>query len=588
MLRRLLVLCAAACALVIGPSSGPAHAVPDRPHAQCGLPDGTPLWIDYAEGSVSFRAELFGKPGVVAASSGTAVPADLRRRGARTIYWLNKLSSLVGTTAKPADPASIAGAASRLVDRAIASSGCATPLIALNELAGPGTTTPWTLLNGQYRANVLALVQGIAARGARPYLLLPATPYTGGEALAWWQEVAKVADIVPEIYFQAPRIMRLGPILASRTMRVAYRNGISALTRIGVPASRLGFVIGFQSGRGTGGREGLQPTSRWLEFVKLQTLAARQVAGELGVGSVFTWGWGTFGPGSVDPDKPRAACVYLWARDGSLCDGVAAGADGFSSDLQEGQIALPAGVQCTLGRRTITTDEIDRLAAVTRDRDAALAALFGRMVALGRAAVGDAALQAAEQGLVDARFGGSRTAYLAELRRRRIPLALARGVLVDELARGRIAGDLTVTPATATEVRTFYSSYGSLPVRLVAANPGPAWLGGNRQGFALTPPAPAALLDLERGRPATLAGAEGPIRVTALGGPLPLSALPFGVAGPAVRRALGAFAREEAYDRWLAGAQDAALESILCVRDALPSPGAVDLTTYLPFLALDT
>ena len=287
MWRRLLPLGAALSAVFLLAPAGPQA----RPGThECGLPDTRPLWLDYAEGSVGFRKEVFGRPGVIAATSGIQVASELRRAGAQTVYWWNKLGQLVGTTAAPADPATIPAQANRLVDRAIASSGCSTPRIVLNELNGPGTTTPWTATNAQYRANVLALLQGIAARGARAYLLLPAAPYTGGEALEWWRKAAEVADLVPEVYFNAPRIMRMGPILGSRAMRQAFREAVANLTSIGVDPARIGLVLGFQSGPGKGGREGLQPTSAWLRFVKLQTLAAKQVAGELGLGTLISWG----------------------------------------------------------------------------------------------------------------------------------------------------------------------------------------------------------------------------------------------------------------------------------------------------------
>jgi hypothetical protein len=51
----------------------------------CGLPDAPPLWVDYAEGSVEFRNEVFRRPGLVLASSGMTVPRDLREGGASTV-----------------------------------------------------------------------------------------------------------------------------------------------------------------------------------------------------------------------------------------------------------------------------------------------------------------------------------------------------------------------------------------------------------------------------------------------------------------------------------------------------------------------
>ncbi len=85
------VLVALGAVLAIAWSAAPAAAAP------CGLPDSKPLWIDYAEGSVPFRNELFGKPGVIAATSGTATPQALRERGARTVYWQMNIRNFVGT-----------------------------------------------------------------------------------------------------------------------------------------------------------------------------------------------------------------------------------------------------------------------------------------------------------------------------------------------------------------------------------------------------------------------------------------------------------------------------------------------------------
>jgi len=554
---------------------------------ECGLPDTQPLWFDYAEGAVAFRKAVFGRPGIIAATSGTATAAELRRAGAQTVYWWSKLGQLVGTTTAPADPATIPGQANRLVDRAIASSGCQTPRIVLNELNGPGTTTPWTASNAQYRANVLALLRGIAARGARSYLLLPASPYTGGEALAWWRQAAEVADLVPEVYFNAPRIMRMGPLLGSRAMRQAFRQAIGELTAIGVEPARLGLVLGFQSGPGKGGREGLQPTSAWLRFVKLQTLAARQVAAELGLGTLISWGWGTFDSVGADPDKPKAACVYLWARDQTLCDGPAAAGPGFAASLEEGQILLPPGARCALDGRTIAQATVARVAAVTGDEEVALSALFARLVESRRVSVSPERVLAAERALVAVRFRGSRNAYLAALAQSRATLAVARGIIADQLRRAQIAGSLSVPAPTGAQIAAFYQGYSQLPVRRVRAAPAPSWLSGRRVGFALVPPGPGLLAALPTGLAASVVTSEGVFAVTPLEEALPLGAVPLAAARAAVRAALLSFARAEAFDAWTAAAQEKALARTVCLRDELPAVASVDLAAYLPVVGLD-
>ena len=121
------------------------------------------------------------------------------------MYFDLKLASRVGTPDVPADPAKIVGNANALFDAAVKQTGCATPLIAENELFGSSTQTPWSPSNAQYRANVLALLTQLAARGAHPYLLISSPPYGGDVAGDWWRAVAKVSDIVREFFPAPPR-----------------------------------------------------------------------------------------------------------------------------------------------------------------------------------------------------------------------------------------------------------------------------------------------------------------------------------------------------------------------------------------------
>src|SRR5262249_30571453 len=172
----------------------------------CGLPDTGTVWVDYAEGAVKpdTRAVL-ARPGVVVATSGVALPKYFRAHGAATTYFVLHLPAIVGQPAQPADPASIPGAADALFAQAVASSGCGTPWIALNELFGSALPTPWSATNAQYRANVLALMQGLAAHGARPLLFVSGSPNTAGDAATWWQQVAQTGSIVYEAYYDAKR-----------------------------------------------------------------------------------------------------------------------------------------------------------------------------------------------------------------------------------------------------------------------------------------------------------------------------------------------------------------------------------------------
>src|SRR5438477_10964447 len=143
----------------------------------CKLPDKTPLWLDYVDGTMPFAQELFGKPGIVAGSGGALILPKLRELGAQTVYWELKLGRRVGTTTAPASTDSIVPSADALFDLAATRTGCDKPLIALNELNGAGTATPWSPTNAQYRDNVLVLLRELAGRGARPFLLINSDPY---------------------------------------------------------------------------------------------------------------------------------------------------------------------------------------------------------------------------------------------------------------------------------------------------------------------------------------------------------------------------------------------------------------------------
>ena len=568
-------------------AAGLTQASPAARSAQCGLPDVRPLWLDYTEGSVSFRNDVFGRPGVIAATSGTQNAADLRARGAQTVYWWMKLNRLAGTPSSPTDPATIPDAVDGVVTKAVASSGCETPVIVLNELNSAGSTTPWTPTNARYRANVLDVLRQIAGRGALPLLLVSARPYTGGEALDWWLRASEVSYLIREVYFPSPPVMRSGAVIGSRTMRRTFREGVAPLSAIGIPPERLGLVLGFQSGLGKGGREGLLPTSTWLRFVKLQTLAAKQVAGELELGTVVSWGWGTFDQAGADADKPKAACVYLWARDEGLCDGLAAAGAGFNASRDEGQITLAATERCNLDGTRLKKADVAALAAVTRDSDVALSGLFARTVESAGHPVAASRVLEIERSIVDVRFGGSRASYESALRAKRASVAIARGIIADQLRREDIARRLRVPAPTSAEVALYHSLYGTLPVRQIRANPAPSWLGGKRRGFALVPPGPDVILGLPNAVSARVVTGEGSVTVTPLEESLPLGVVPLPVAASAVRAALTVQARVQAFQAWTTRAQGNALNRIRCVGDALPVAASVDLASYLPFLALN-
>ncbi len=567
-----------ACLAVLGGAPRPASA------GQCGLPDVSPLWIDYAGGNTP----IVPRPGMIlAGSSPSDKLAAARAAGAGIVYFDLHLNDRVGTPSAPADPVAIVNKANRFFDFAAAATGCPTPLIAENELFGSNTTTPWSATNAQYRANVLTFLQTLAARGARPFLLISSPPYTGGAAGDWWRQVAQVSDIVQEFFTTPTGVFAQGPLLGSRMLRVSMRRAVSNFTAIGVPPTRIGIMLEFESAPGQGGRQGLKPAQAWFEVVKLEALAARQVASELGVSTIWSWGWATFSAADQDPDKPAAVCVYLWARDQSLCNGPAQAGAGFDVSLAEGQIDLPAGVRCSLPFGPIAESDVVQLAAETGDPELAASALLEQLVVSAKARVAPSVVLAAERQVIREHYRGVRAYYLNDLARSRLTLAAARGLLAEEFDRAQIEAGLQAPGPTAAALAAFYASYGAVQMRLVEARPAPWWLGGKQTGLAIDTLAPSALFALAAGRPATIVTADGVFSARALAPSLPLAAVPLSLAEPSISAALVHSAQEDAYQDWLIQQETRALGSAICLRDDLPVVGDVDLSTYAPFLALN-
>ena len=575
---------AAACLLAAGQArSDPVFA------GECGIKAQPTVWGEYGWPSL---LPILARPGTLLAvtthSPVDGYPPKVWSRGGTTYAFDLKMNKRVGTPNAPVDPSTLEATAENEYTRAVERTrGCATPLMVENELFGAATATPWTASTAQYRANVLAFLQDLAALGAHPVLLINKSPYAGSsDAVAWWRSVAQVADIVREVYIPATKIWPLGPILGNRFLRQSYRNAVLALTSVGIPANRLGIMLSFLSHQGVGGRNALEPASAWFQVVKWEALSAKQVAAELGLGSVFSWGWQEWNPREVDPDKPDAACVWLWARQRSLCNAPRKLGHGFDRSLTEGQIRLAHGAVCRVeGVGSIGAQSVGSLEALTGDRDAALSALFERMVEASERPVSRHAVLAAEREVIQASFGGDRSAYLAALRQAHATLGLARAVLGDEIRRARLEQPRYAHAPTAAEVSAFYSSYPNLLVRPVRAWPTPPWLAA-KTGYALAESAPERLFSLPTGRKSRLSTLLGTFKVRPLGPAQPLGALPLSAARPAIVAALRGFERAQSFEHWTIVQQNRALDRTICLRDQLPQPAAIDLTQYLPFLRI--
>jgi hypothetical protein len=522
---------------------------------------------------------------VLAVTTGTVYPRQAHATGAATVYFDLHLNKRIGTPTAPGDPAAVAAKAQKEYDFAVQQTGCKTPVIVENELFGASTATPWTSSNAEYRSNVLSLLQHLSWLGARPILLVNSTPFTGGDALGWWLDVSKVADIVREAYVPATQVWKAGPVLGNRMLRLRYRRGLEDFTSIGIAPNRLGLMVSFATAKGVGGRNGLEPSSAWFQVAKWQALAAKTVAADTGAGSIWSWGWAMWNAAERDPDKAKAACVWLWARSADLCDAAAAVGPSFDASLTEGQISLPPDTLCAVGGSgSITVTALRSLQVLTGDRDAAMSALLERAVESSAVHVSKVAVLAAERTVIDASFGGSRFAYLAALQRAHSSVANAEAIIADELRRAQLERGLQARAPTDADVETFYKSYPHLLVRTVQASPAPSWLGGKPRGLAISEVAPDGLFTLPIGKKTVITTLDGSFTVKALDDALPLGAVAFSRARTAIAAALRGFSRGQAFEQWTIAQQHRALDKTTCLRDQLPQPGAVDLVEYLPFL----
>ena len=550
----------------------------------CGVPDTAPLWVDFA----GHDAPIPAKPGLVlAVASGTDTPKQMRDQGAATVLYDLNFNKRVGTTAKPADPSTIEAKAKSFYDYAVSVTGCETPIVAENELFGAQTPTPWSETNAQYRANVLAFLRALSALGARPLLSVANPPFTGGEAADWWREVAKVAILLRQVYFTSPNaraLSALGPAAASRTMRQGMRGLVNKLTQIGIPSDRIALQLQFNSSPGLGARAGLEPASAWFEIVKLEALAAKQVAKEFKIAGVWSWGWATFNANATpDPDKPAAACVWLWARDQTLCDGPLAAGPGFNTSLDDGQVALPATARCAFSDGLmIDRRAVGRLTTLTGDGGYATSVLFEQAVLNAEQPVDPQDVASAERAVRASSFGGSRTRYWEALRQARLSIADARAIIVARLQRDLVQARFRPPAATPAQIADFLATYANQQVRQIRTTEKAPWLGGATQGWAVSSLAPVEVF--------LLAGVgeidttDGSFMVTSLGPVLPLGLVPRSQARAAAKAALERLAREKLYRSWLRTREQKRLSTAVCLNDRMPTPSPTDLSPFVPFL----
>ena len=543
--------------------------------------------------SVGFRERRLRRSrGSSPRTSGAAVPAALRKGGAQTVYWHMKLGALVGTTTAPADPATITAAArsssrggrvDRLRDAVHRAERAERRLdddaVDGDELALPPEHPRRCCARSRRRA------RGRSCSSTRSRTPAATRP-------AWWREAAQVADIVPEVYFNAPRgdapgrdprqprgCGRRSGTRSPPTRRSGSRSRSSASCSASSPA------------RARAAARGSSPPSTW--FRVREALHARREAGR---GRVRDRHGLDVGVGDVQHRRrrPRQAGgrvrLPLDARP-VLCDGPAAAGTGFDDSRAEGQLeTIPAGAQCTLDGRALRQTDLSRMTAVTRDRDVAFTILYDRLVETGLAKVVGRARDAGDPGdrrrrlrrqpagvQRRAREGAGRT---SSSRARRSPTSSC-------ARRSRARSGARRRPSARSAC--FYGAYADVLIRPFKVTPAAPWLGNRRAGLRARRVGPGrALPAAVRGR---LAVHHRPrlVHGHAAGRGAPARRRPArGRARPAIRTTLRSFARTQAYEDAARKRAESALNRTTCLRDDLPNPAVVSVSTYLPFLALSS
>ena len=283
---------------------------------------------------------------------------------------------------KPADPATIPAQAQGLFDFAVSVTGCAHPLIAENELFGAQTSTPWRRPTRSTARTSELFRSSEARRAPGDHDREPAVHRRRGGRVVARGRAGGDPDPAGLLHLARTRRAlqaRAGarePLDAQRHARA--RRALRRDRHPGGPRRARAAVPLPPDG---GARKGLQPGRVARDR---EARGARGQAGRGGVKieGVWSWGWPTFTAAGADPDKPAAACVWLWTRDPKLCDGPRPPAP-FDTSLTEGQLALPPGVRCTLGGRTIGRRRVGRLTPLTGDSD------YAASVAAERAVLGN-------------------------------------------------------------------------------------------------------------------------------------------------------------------------------------------------------
>ena len=188
--------------------------------------------------------------------------------------------------------------------------------------------------------------------------------------------------------------------------------------------------------------------------------------------------------------------------------------------------------------------------------------------------------------MIAAQFDGDRGAYEQFLQVEGATQGVALDAIRDQLLEAKIARGLRVAPISSADVKAFITAHAGMLTRSVETARPVRWLVGQKQGVALPGLAPRAVLTASAGTTVLVHAADGPVRVRVLSSRVRLGAASQSSARLAVRGLLVSQARTAALKAWLAGAEQAAVDTALCRSDDVPVTGRSRLLARWPQLRL--
>ncbi len=316
-MRRSRLFLLALSTLALGAALAPGTAA-----AACPLGPG-PIWADAAAFGVHDTPveQILARPGTVLGVSNDSWASDYQAAGAETAGWHMRLPDTIGTLANPKPKSAVLADVPGLSSLAHRMTSCDPPWLVLNEMLTVQSPEPIGYGQRRWRENVLLLAKELDARGVRVILLMPRIPHAKTRYRSYWRTLSRYTDFVYEAYYWSSReTIKRSDAGARKYLRDKWTGAIQRLKKFTVHPSRTGLMIPYWVNNRFSGRVGLSDNA-WFRLTRLKTEAASAVGRNEGLSTLWSWGWQTNpNVGEVDPDKPKAACVYLNARDPLLCD----------------------------------------------------------------------------------------------------------------------------------------------------------------------------------------------------------------------------------------------------------------------------